>query len=421
MTLEIILSFVSIAVTTTGLGYMFVKWHSKRNNGAAVIGRYHADNETFFPTFLGLYSYLPQTMQKKFPKFILYYLAQKGYLSLRIESNGNVKVMRTGDAGELNASEQHLLNSIFQNSEEYFLSEDAIVGLESVNLNEIHQQYAQGMLTCPLGYNADETHVATLSNPGHTFVLDSEHMKSDQLAAVLVSLITGIAIIPALGIGIDSSDIFISIICTYLIYAVLLTPTIFAIRGLTKYKSKKGKTLLRGASKQVNDILNVLRLVLDILILLSFGNFALICTIFFVCSVAGITTLASLYCIAAIIAIWVVTAGKRKNKVTSYITAENDLYEFISYIKAKFKSVRRKMRKRSAKFYDSLEDMRDSSSELLPFASLFGKKKDVDALLLEEKTKLPNWLSTEQEMAFEQADQLIDSNLTNRPQPSQRV
>ena len=79
------------------------------------------------------------------------------------------------------------------------------------------------------------------------------------------------------------------------------------------------------------------------------------------------------------------------------------------------------MRKRSAKFYDSLEDMRDSSSELLPFASLFGKKKDVDALLLEENTKLPNWLSTEQEMAFEQADQLIDSNLTNRPQPSQRV
>lgn len=29
MTLEIILSFVSIAVTTTGLGYMFVKWHRK--------------------------------------------------------------------------------------------------------------------------------------------------------------------------------------------------------------------------------------------------------------------------------------------------------------------------------------------------------------------------------------------------------
>lgn len=407
MTFEIISALVSIAVTTASFGYMCCKWNSVSKNGADVINHYDNNTENFFQTFLSLYPHLPQAQKKNFPKFILYYLAQKGYLTLKIEDNGNIKVLHTGEAGEANPAEQHLLNSIFQNSEEYFLSEDAIVGIESVNLNEINQQYTQGMQTCPLGYKIGKKHEATLSNPGHNVIFDSDRMSSDFRRAQVISLIISLPIPACLGLDTNNYNVYSSLFDSYLSYVLLVVPTFFALNSIKR--SEKRKPMFGGAHPELSGKMEILRITVDVMILISEVLILFVVLILPFQYASGISIFSTMYGIAAIIATWLLIKKKRANKAMTYLTAENDLYEFISYMKTKFKSVRQKSRKIRAGFNDSL----NSSAELLPFASLLGKKKDIDALLLEEKSKLPNWLNAEKEMTFEQADILIDSCLSN--------
>lgn len=407
MTFEIIPALVSIAVTTASLGYMCYKLNSVSKNGADVINHYDNNTENFFQTFLSLYPHLPQAQKKNFPKFILYYLAQKGYLTLKIEDNGNIKVLHTGDAGETNPAEQHLLNSIFQNSEVYFLSEDAIVGIESVNLNEINQQYTQGIQTCPLGYKVGKKHEATLSNPGHKVIFDRDRMSSDFRRAQVISLIISLPIPACLKSDMNNYSTYSYLFDSYLSYVLLVVPTFFALNSINR--SGKRKPMFGGAHSELSGKIESLRITVDVMILISEVLMLFVVLILPLPYSSGISIFSAMYGIAAIIATWLLIEKKRANKATTYLPAENDLYEFISYMKTKFKSVRRKKSKNRAGFNDSL----NSSAELLPFASLLGQKKDIDALLLEEKSKLPNWLNAEKEMTFEQADILIDNSLSN--------
>ena len=174
-------------------------------------------------------------------------------------------------------------------------------------------------------------------------------------------------------------------------------------------RSEKRKPMFGSAHPELSGKMEILRITVDVMILISEVLILFVVLILPFQYASGISIFSTMYGIAAIIATWLLIKKKRANKAMTYLTAENDLYEFISYMKTKFKSVRQKSRKIRAGFNDSL----NSSAELLPFASLLGKKKDIDALLLEEKSKLPNWLNAEKEMTFEQADILIDSCLSN--------
>ncbi len=419
--MEIVLALISIAVTTAGIGYVTGKWHFARKNGAYVIERYKDDKELFFPAFLKLYSFMPQKFQKKFPKFILYYLAQKGLISIRIEANGNVKIMRTGEADIENETEKHLMDSIFQNTQEYFLSDDAIVGLESVNLNEIRNQYAHGMLSCPLGYQLTEGRKATLSNPGNTFVLDKDHMDSDLGTAWLVSIVIGIfSMLPASVALMNDEPFGIAFFGTMVIFATFDVPIICSLKGIINQYLNERKKIFKNASPLVCEAANSIRLVIDVIILVMASGWGLIVYLFlFFEEATGITSIALLYCLITTFIVWIKTIKKRKNKVMSYGTAENDLFEFIEYIKKKFKNLKKDINKRSMNFDEAAEYIRGTTEELLPFASLFGKKKDINTLLLEEKTKLPTWINTERDLNFEQADLLIDENLMrSNPRPT---
>lgn len=418
---EIVLALISIAATTAGIAYVGGKWHFARKNGAAVINSYTNNKDDFFPAFMRLYSFMPNKLQKKFPKFILYYLAQKGLISIRIEANGNVKVMRTGDVNISNETERHLMDSIFQDTQEYFLSDDAIVGLEAVNLNEIRQTYAKGMLSCPLGYQLDANRSATLSNPGNTFVLDKDHMENDLFTAKIITGFLGIITVLPIAVALRENEaIFIPLIGTAFLYATFAVPIKCALKGIIKNILNEREIIFKNASPLVCKAANAIRPVIDAIILFFAGFWGLIFYLWiFTSEVTGLTTLACLYCFITNLTIWFITLKKRKNKVMSYGTAENDLFEFIEFIKKKFRNLRKDFRKRSMNFDESAEYLRGTTDELIPFASLFGKGKDINALLLEEKSKLPTWINTENEMTFELADSIVDQNLmhTNTQSP----
>lgn len=411
MIAQIITAILSILTTSAGAAYMVRLWTAANKNGAEVIDKYSTLNKRFFSTFLGLYRYLTVKQKRKFPKFILYYLASKGLLSFKIEADGTVLLMRTSDVDPESVTEQFLMDAIFQDTEEYFLSEDAIMGLEAVRLNDIRSRFANGMLSCPLGYDIKENTPATLGNPGKNITLDKDRMKKDTRSMLLVSIASTFMAVLPLSLAIADYPIDESLIASYFIWALFLVPLFCALSGLIKYSIGERKEWFPQETKQFRAVVSTLRLIADGLVITCFGFAALIFMCFTFSESAGLSIIAALFALAANIGLWIHTVKRRRNKVKHYVTAENDLLEFVSFIKRKLRSLRKKRKIKLTDMDRYSEYLRGTTGELIPYASLFGKQKDINALLLEEKTKMPNWIDTANEMTFEEADAVIDNDL----------
>lgn len=107
-------------------------------------------NARFYSAFWSIYPKLRKKAKNTMPKFMLYYMAQRGYITIDIDSENVVRILRTPAESRANAAEKFLLNSLFGNPEliEY-VSENAVMGQESVSLSKVGVSYLEGIKNCP--------------------------------------------------------------------------------------------------------------------------------------------------------------------------------------------------------------------------------------------------------------------------------
>lgn len=402
-----ILAIISICASALGLTTMCIKWNVVRKNGAAIVNKFHSEATDFFESFLRMFPYLKEKQKHRFPKFLLYYLANKGFIKLHIASDGNILLLRTGNPDENERAERFIVDSLFETPEDMMYSDEATIGFESVYLHKIKTKFKRDIPNIPIGPD----NMDILSNAESLFTFDKEHYKNDKRWAKITSLI--ILILGTLSTALLASDFEGTATITFMVLVGILYYVSFrCISTLSSFRHGEVRIprFLSGASKIT---LNIFKL-LKFCVALCVGGFAVLFSIafMFAFSVEGMPLCTWAMCLSAVAAIliWYNTVHRKRKKEKYYSLTGNDLDEFVSFINNESQDRKKFAKKTPALSGPTMsQNLLEDKSGILPFSKLFFNDALIDEMF--SNSPLPQWCEAETPMSFEKVDKLLDNTL----------
>lgn len=130
--------------------YNASSWFTFANVMAPALEDFSKKNKNFYNSFWGFYPKIKRRSKKNMEKFMLYYLSAREYISIDIDNEKTIRIVNNSTAlSKANAVERYLLNRLFgtPNYVEY-ISEDAIIGKEAVQLKKVVPIYKSGISAC---------------------------------------------------------------------------------------------------------------------------------------------------------------------------------------------------------------------------------------------------------------------------------
>lgn len=147
------LSLVSTICLIISVGiflYNASSWFTFANVLAPALEDFNRKNKSFYNSFWGFYPKIKRRSKKNMAKFMLYYLSAREYISIDIDNEKTIRIINNNNAlSKANAVERYLLTRLFGTSDYVeYISEDAIIGKEAVQLRKVVPIYKAGIAAC---------------------------------------------------------------------------------------------------------------------------------------------------------------------------------------------------------------------------------------------------------------------------------
>lgn len=456
-----IISFLCAGATIAVFGYYVSRWTTFDNIMQPALYDFEKRNKTFYNSFWIFYPKIKRKCRKNLSKFMLYFLAQRGYIDIDVDSNSVVRIVKNQVSYErVSTAERYLLGILFGNTDliEY-TDENAIIGKEAVDLSKISDYYNRMVVTCPF----DESVKAPVATSDGEKAIDYVTIRKEaKIYKYCIIAMIFFAYLPsAVYEGLNSS-LFPIIISYYGIITVIMLFLSCALNNLAELMGVKAnvtppqkndaspsdtedavdkevvyeevvgdyirfgnasipapknlpsllrfislKTLHTVLKENNHELLSFMVGAVRFFLWLGIGFFSILLLGAFL-SVTGsyeqqlVSILGSLLVVIA----WLVKCIRRSNKEKFFAMRKKSNKSYMKFFKKAF----------TPKMLSMYSDKPKNLSYLIPYSALFGKSKELNAVLPASPDSIPKWVTQTGDMSFEQIDHLVDNSLYNQPQ-----
>lgn len=316
--------------------------------------------------------------KNKIVKFLLFYLADKGYIKFEFTDDNRILILKIAEPDATNIAEHYLINALFPENGEYYVTPNAIVGTEYIELGSALNTMENKLKDCPVyDYVTDtatET-MSTVSSPDyHSPGINAAISKDMKRISLIMLFTTVILFFPNAMVACDN-DISI-IFAYYFVWAIFMVPFGISVTHIVRFISNKVSDykILAYASDSVKKLVNTFRHILSF----GFALTSLFFIIVFACMFAEngrylLMTIALLVDLLLII----IAAYKLKHRYDLYSPRRTILKKFTSYIRSQISRMRK--------------GKNTDVPGLYTYSLLCSGNKLSKRLLLEEHSKLPTW------------------------------
>lgn len=147
------LAIITALCTVLSVGIFFYNassWFTFDNVTGPALEDFSKKNKSFYNSFWGFYPKLKRRHKKNMAKFMLYYLSARGFINFDIDGDKTIRIVNNAAlVSKQNTVESYLLNRLFGTPEYIeYISDDAILGKEAVQLRKVKSQYKVAIGSC---------------------------------------------------------------------------------------------------------------------------------------------------------------------------------------------------------------------------------------------------------------------------------
>jgi len=463
-----IISILCAGATVAVFGYYVSRWTTFDNIMQPALYDFEKRNKTFYNSFWIFYPKIKRKCRKNLSKFMLYFLAQRGYIDIDIDSNNVVRIVKNPVSYErVSTAERYLLGILFGNTAliEY-ADENAIIGKEAVDLSKISDYYNKMVEVCPF----DESVKAPVATSDGEKAIDYVTIRKEaRIYKYCIIAMIFFAYLPsAVYEGLESSllPIMLSYYGIITFSMLFLSASLSNLAEITGVKAnvtppqknvaslvKNEDSLVENEDSEYQEVIyeevvsdyirfgnasipapknlpSLLRFVslktlhtvlkennhelLSFMVgVVRFFLWLLICfySILLLAAFLSVTgsyeqQLVSILGSVLVVIAWLVKCIRRTNKEKYFAMRKKSNKSYKKFFKKAF----------TPKMLGMYSDKPKTLSYLIPYSALFGKSKELNAALPASPDSMPKWVTQTGDMSFEEIDNLVDRNLHNQPQ-----
>lgn len=419
MDIIILLGYISTSVIFT---YVISKWGTFRDVKHQAELDFKNKRDKFYSAFWNFYPLLhKRKIKSSLPKFFIYYLAQRGFITIDVDEARNVRLIKNPVDIKMNSPESFLMNLLFGNETYYeYTSQDSIIGTEAVSLSKVASFYTRNIDCVPIKEGYKDPTATTESSRAIDYKTMEADRKRCKAGSILVFLIV---LIPSAIIESYGDDIAAILWAYYILMGSCVLLFAGSIKNLgisfnivedenlinPPKPLKKWKYFSLRFWKQycdsknhyiIADFIRVIHILFWIGMFFSTSIFAIALNM-----VTGSPQSRHLVTWGALLMslMWIGNGIRKRKKDVYYSTKRKANKGYVRFLKQAFRPGMISQRAKNP------EDL----SFLLPYASLYSKTSAVSQQLPPE-VATPAWITqpADEHLSFEEVDTLISRELT---------
>ncbi len=416
-----IITIICTAATVIVFGLYAVRLTTFDNIMQPAINDFEKRNKTFYNSFWTFYPKIKRRHKKNLDKFMLYFLAQRGYINIDVDSNNIVRVVKnTISFDKASIAERYLLEALFGNADliEY-ADENAIISNESVELSRISDYYKQMVKTCPF---KESVKAPVASSDGERAIDYASIKKESQIYKYCIILMLFFALLPSAIYEGSTSAMLPIIFAYYCVISILVLLLSLSLSNLSELLGLKAnveppkkdapspsktitlKSLQTTCKSNNHVILAYIIAVLRFLLWSATGIFASIFIPGFI-SVTGTyeQRLLGFLGLVLVIIAWIIKCTRRAEKEKYFAMRKKIRKSYMKFFKKAF----------TPKMLGMYSANPKKLSYLIPYSVLMGKSDVLKDALPVSPDSMPDWLTQTQDLTFDEIDNLVDNSLHN--------